>query len=87
LPSLAMAAEPGVADKADKAFMMICTALVMFMTSPGIALFYGGLISAKNFLSMLTQVAMTFELVCVLWMFYCYSIAFREGNAFFGSFN
>ena len=87
LPSLAMAAAPAVADKADNAFMMICTALVLFMTIPGIALFYGGLIRAKNVLSMLTQVAMTFAIVCVLWMVYGYSVAFSEGNAFFGSFN
>ena len=87
LPSLAMAAAPAVADKADNAFMMICTALVLFMTIPGIALFYGGLIRAKNVLSMLTQVAMTFAMVCVLWMVYGYSLAFSEGNAFFGSFN
>ena len=87
LPSLAMAAAPAVADKADNAFMMICTALVLFMTIPGIALFYGGLIRAKNVLSMLTQVAMTFAMVCVLWMVYGYSLAFSEGNAFFGSFD
>ncbi|MGC1002537.1 ammonium transporter AmtB [Pantoea agglomerans] len=86
LPSLAMAA-PAVADKADNAFMMICTALVLFMSIPGIALFYGGLIRGKNVLSMLTQVAVTFSLVCVLWMIYGYSLAFSEGNAFFGSFN
>lgn len=86
LPSLAMAA-PAVADKADNAFMMICTALVLFMSIPGIALFYGGLIRGKNVLSMLTQVAVTFSLVCVLWMVYGYSLAFSEGNAFFGSFN
>ncbi len=85
LPSLAMAA-PAVADKADNAFMMICTALVLFMTIPGIALFYGGLIRGKNVLSMLTQVAVTFALVCVLWIVYGYSLAFSEGNAFFGSF-
>ena len=85
LPSLAMAA-PAVADKADNAFMMICTALVLFMTIPGIALFYGGLIRGKNVLSMLTQVAVTFALVCVLWIIYGYSLAFSEGNAFFGSF-
>jgi Amt family ammonium transporter len=85
LPSLAMAA-PAVADKADNAFMMICTALVLFMSIPGIALFYGGLIRAKNVLSMLTQVAVTFSLVCVLWMVYGYSLAFSEGNAFFGGF-
>ncbi|MGB8926210.1 MAG: ammonium transporter AmtB, partial [Pantoea agglomerans] len=68
-------------------FMMICTALVLFMSIPGIALFYGGLIRGKNVLSMLTQVAVTFSLVCVLWMVYGYSLAFSEGNAFFGSFN
>lgn len=49
LPGLAMAA-PAVADKADNAFMMICTALVLFMSIPGIALFYGGLIRGKNVL-------------------------------------
>jgi len=87
LPSLAMAAAPAVADKADNAFMMICTALVLFMSIPGIALFYGGLIRGKNVLSMLTQVAVTFSLVCVLWVIYGYSLAFSEGNAFFGSFN
>ena len=87
LPSLAMAAAPAVADKADNAFMMICTALVLFMSIPGSALFYGGLIRGKNVLSMLTQVAVTFSLVCVLWVIYGYSLAFSEGNAFFGSFN
>ncbi|MCS4494138.1 MAG: ammonium transporter AmtB [Pantoea ananatis] len=87
LPSLAMAAAPAVADKADNAFMMICTTLVLFMSIPGIALFYGGLIRGKNVLSMLTQVAVTFSLVCVLWVIYGYSLAFSEGNAFFGSFN
>ena len=86
LPGLAMAA-PAVADKADNAFMMICTALVLFMTIPGIALFYGGLIRGKNVLSMLTQVAVTFALVCVLWVVYGYSLAFGEGNAFFGNVN
>ncbi|MGD8106906.1 ammonium transporter AmtB [Pantoea sp. FN0302] len=83
LPSLAMAV-PAVADKADNAFMMICTALVLFMTIPGIALFYGGLIRAKNVLSLLTQVSVTFAMVCVIWVLYGYSLAFSEGNAFFG---
>ena len=86
LPGLAMAA-PAVADKADNAFMMICTALVLFMTIPGIALFYGGLIRGKNVLSMLTQVTVTFALVCVLWVVYGYSLAFGTGNNFFGDFN
>ncbi|MBH2958044.1 ammonium transporter AmtB [Serratia marcescens] len=85
VPSLALAA-PAVADKADNAFMMICTALVLFMTLPGIALFYGGLLRGKNVLSMLTQVTVTFALVCVLWVLYGYSLAFSEGNAVFGGF-
>ncbi|NIF23368.1 MULTISPECIES: ammonium transporter AmtB [Pantoea] len=85
-PSLAMAAAPAVADKADNAFMMICTALVLFMSIPGIALFYGGLIRGKNVLSLLTQVAVTFSLVIVLWVLYGYSLAFSTGNAFFGDF-
>ncbi|EAM8766673.1 ammonium transporter AmtB [Salmonella enterica] len=84
LPGLTIGA-PAVADKADSAFMMICTALVLFMTIPGIALFYGGLIRAKNVLSMLTQVTVTFALVCILWVVYGYSLAFGEGNHFFGN--
>lgn len=84
LPSLAMAADAPAIDKADNAFMMICTALVLFMTLPGIALFYGGLIRSKNVLSMLTQVTVTFAMVCVLWVIYGYSVAFATGNAFFG---
>ncbi|CFR08982.1 ammonium transporter [Yersinia frederiksenii] len=87
LPSLAMAAAPAVADKADNAFMMICTALVLFMTVPGIALFYGGLLRSKNVLSMMTQVTVTFALICVLWILYGYSLAFSSGNAFFGNFD
>jgi Amt family ammonium transporter len=87
LPCLAMAADPVVVDKADNAFMMICTALVLFMSIPGIALFYGGLIRGKNVLSMLTQVAVTFALVCVLWVVYGYSLAFGTGGSFFGSFD
>ena len=84
LPLQALADTP-VADKADTAFMMICTAMVLFMTIPGIALFYGGLIRGKNVLSMLTQVAMTFAMVCVLWVIYGYSLAFSDGNAVFGN--
>ncbi|MEC5318011.1 ammonium transporter AmtB [Brenneria populi subsp. brevivirga] len=86
LPSWAMAAAPTI-DKADNAFIMICTALVLFMTIPGIALFYGGLIRSKNVLSMLSQVIVSFALVCVLWVIYGYSLAFSEGNAFFGGFS
>ncbi|KGD75203.1 MULTISPECIES: ammonium transporter AmtB [Tatumella] len=84
-PSLAFAA-PAVADQADNGFMMICTALVLFMSVPGIALFYGGLIRGKNVLSMLTQVAVTFSLVAVIWVIYGYSLTFSDGNNYFGGF-
>ncbi|QHQ24858.1 ammonium transporter AmtB [Pectobacterium parvum] len=86
LPTWAMAATPTI-DKADNAFIMICTVLVLFMTIPGIALFYGGLIRSKNVLSMMTQVSVTFAMVCILWVVYGYSLAFSEGNAFFGGFS
>lgn len=76
-----------IVDKADNGFMMICTALVLFMSVPGIALFYGGLLRAKNILSMLSQVLVTFSLIAVLWVIYGYSLAFGEGNWFFGNFN
>jgi Amt family ammonium transporter len=80
-----VAAASGDVSHADNGFMMICTALVLFMTVPGIALFYGGLLRSKNVLSMLTQVLAGFALVCVLWVIYGYSLAFGEGNAFYGS--
>ncbi|WP_042859082.1 ammonium transporter AmtB [Dickeya sp. NCPPB 3274] len=86
LPAWVMADTPApVADKADNAFMMICTALVLFMTIPGLALFYGGLIRSKNVLSMLTQIMVAFALVCILWVIYGYSVAFSAGSPFFGS--
>ena len=87
LPGVAMAAAPAVADKADNAFMMICTALVLFMTIPGIGLFYGGLLRSKNVLSLMTQVMVTFAAICVLWVAYGYSLAFGSGNAIFGNFD
>ena len=67
LPGLVMAA-PAVADKADNAFMMICTALVLAYGYSGGCPVYGGLIRGKNVLSMLTQVTVTFALVCILWV-------------------
>ncbi|CAG8999167.1 MAG: Ammonia channel [Candidatus Celerinatantimonas neptuna] len=86
LPAMAMAGT-ATASGADNAFMMICTALVLFMTVPGIALFYGGLLRSKNVLSMLAQVMVTFALICVLWFVYGYSLAFTTGGSFFGSFD
>lgn len=54
---------------------------------PGITALFNGLIRGKNVLSMLTQVTVTFALVCILWVVYGYSLAFGEGNNFFGNFN
>jgi Amt family ammonium transporter len=67
--------------------MITATVLVMLMTIPGLALFYGGLVRAKNMLSVLMQVFVTFSLITVLWCIYGYSLAFTEGNAFFGGFD
>ncbi len=87
LTSPVFAGEVEIADKADNGFMMICTALVLFMSVPGIAFFYGGLLRSKNVLSMLSQVLVTFSLIAVLWITYGYSLAFGEGNWFFGNFD
>lgn len=82
-----LANEVPVADKADNGFMMTCTALVLFMSVPGIALFYGGLLRSKNVLSMLSQVLVTFSLITVLWITYGYTLSFGQGNWFFGNFD
>ena len=81
----AAAAAPAVPNKGDTAFMTIATALVILMTIPGLALFYGGLVRSKNMLSVLMQVFMIFSLISVLWVAYGYSLAFTAGNPFFGS--
>ncbi len=81
----ASAAAPAVPNKGDTAFMTIATALVILMTIPGLALFYGGLVRSKNMLSVLMQVFMIFSLISVLWVVYGYSLAFTAGSPFFGS--
>lgn len=78
------AADVPVPDKGDTAWMIVATVLVSLMTIPGLALFYGGLVRTKNMLSLLMQVFTVFCLCIVLWVTYGYSIAFTEGNAFFG---
>jgi len=74
-------------NKGDTAWMLTSTALVLAMSVPALALFYGGLVRSKNMLSMLMQVFVTFSLVVVLWCIYGYSLAFTEGNAFVGGFD
>ena len=78
------AAIPPVADKADTTWMLIATALVIMMTIPGLALFYGGLVRSKNMLSVLTQIFTIFCLISILWVVYGYSMAFTPGNAYIG---
>jgi Amt family ammonium transporter len=73
--------------KGDTAWMFTATVLVIMMTIPGLALFYGGLVRSKNMLSVLLQVFMVFAVVIILWCIYGYSLAFTEGNAFIGSFS
>jgi ammonium transporter, Amt family len=74
-------------DKGDTGWMMLSTLLVILMTVPGLALFYGGLVRSKNMLSVLMQVMVTFSMIVVLWALYGYSLAFTEGNAFIGGFD
>jgi ammonium transporter, Amt family len=73
------AAEP-VPDKGDTTWMMVSTIIVIMMTIPGLALFYGGLVRAKNMLSVLTQVMAIFALISILWVVYGYSLAFGDGG-------
>ena len=91
-PAASEAAAPAAApapvpNKGDTAWMMVSTLLVILMTVPGLALFYGGLVRSKNMLSVLMQVMVTFSLIVVLWFIYGYSLAFTEGNAFIGGFD
>ena len=79
------AAPVAVANKGDNAWIMISAALVILMSIPGLALFYGGLVRSKNMLSVLMQVFVTFSLISILWVIYGYSVAFTEGGNFFGT--
>lgn len=82
-PVEAIAAEAEAAptvDKGDTAWMMVATLLVILMTVPGLALFYGGLVRSKNMLSILMQVLVVFSLISVAWAVYGYSLAFGSGE-------
>jgi len=83
-PALAAAGAAPVPDKGDTAWMLTCTAFVLLMSVPALALFYGGLVRTKNMLSVLMQVFVGFSLITVLWCLYGYSLAFTEGNAVIG---
>jgi Amt family ammonium transporter len=88
-PAAPAEAAPAVAapvpNKGDTAWMTVATVLVILMTIPGLALFYGGLVRSKNMLSVLMQVFVVSALIYVLWVLYGYSLAFTPGNPFIGS--
>ena len=83
----AAAATPATPNKGDTAWMLTSTALVLLMSVPALALFYGGLVRQKNMLSVLIQVFVVFSLITVLWAVYGYSLAFTEGNSIIGGFS
>ena len=76
----AAAAPAPTPNKGDVAWMLTSTALVLLMSVPALALFYGGLVRTKNMLSVLMQVFVVFSLIVVLWSIYGYSLAFTEGS-------
>jgi len=78
LSSPLLAGDAPVPDKGDTTWMLLATILVVFMSIPGLALFYGGMVRAKNMLSVLMQVFTVFCLVAVLWVTYGYSLAFTS---------
>ena len=86
-PAAAEAAPAPVPNKGDTAWMTVATILVILMTIPGLALFYGGLVRSKNMLSVLMQVFVVSSLIYVLWVLYGYSVAFTSSNPFFGTFD
>src|SRR6202158_6233760 len=79
-------AEPTV-NKGDNAWMLTSTVLVLLMTIPGLALFYGGLVRSKNMLSVLMQVFYTVCMVIIIWALYGYSLTFTGGSDFIGGFS
>ena len=97
-PALAAAQADGVAERlaklegvaasaqtaGDNGWMLVCAALVLFMTGPGLALFYGGLVRRKNVLATMMQSFVLMGVVTVLWALFGYSVAFAEGNPFAG---
>jgi len=81
--SVALAQTPAapVPNKGDTAWMIVATLLVLMMSIPGLALFYGGLVRSKNMLSVLSQVFMIVSLVSILWVTYGYSLSFTSGGS------
>jgi Amt family ammonium transporter len=90
-PAVEAAAEAApaapVPDKGDTTWMMVSTLIVLMMSVPGVALFYGGLVRTKNMLSVLTQVFVIVAIAALVWFTVGYTIAFTAGNPFFGGFS
>ena len=83
----AFGADTPAPDKGDTVWVLISTILVVLMTIPGLALFYGGMVRSKNVLSVFMQVFMTFCLIALLWAIYGYSLAFSGSGEFIGGFD
>jgi Amt family ammonium transporter len=86
-PAAAAAAGEPTVNKGDTAWMLTATVLVLLMTIPGLALFYGGLVRSKNMLSVLTQVFYSVCIVVLIWVIYGYSLAFTGGSSLIGGFS
>ncbi|HMJ89051.1 MAG TPA: hypothetical protein VK530_04510, partial [Candidatus Acidoferrum sp.] len=78
------AAQPNI-NSGDNAWLLTSSALVLMMTAPGLILFYGGLVRQKNVLATMMQSLFLMAFISFLWMVYGYSMAFAEGNPFFGN--
>ena len=88
-PASAAASTPTIVEtvnKGDVSWMLVSTALVIMMSIPALALFYGGLVRSKNMLSVLMQVFVTFSLIVVLWAIYGYSFTFTQGSGWLSPF-
>ena len=87
LPTVLLASDGSAINSGDTAWIITATALVLFMTLPGLALFYGGLVRSKNYLSVLMHNVAIACLASVLWVVCLYSFAFTEGNVWIGDFS
>src|SRR5260221_4533530 len=78
---------PPTVNSGDNAWMLVSSALVLMMTGPGLALFYGGLVRKKNVLATMMQSFAMMAVVTVLWAMVLYSLCFAPGNSFLGGFS
>ncbi|MGO4212481.1 ammonium transporter, partial [Terriglobus sp. YAF25] len=86
-PAFGQAAGTPKVDSGDNSWMLVSSALVLMMSGPGLALFYGGLVRKKNVLGTFMQTFAMMAVITVLWAVVMYSLAFGHGNAFIGGFH